>query len=152
MYPVHGVGVIESIENREISGKEQTFYILRILDNEMTIMIPEANVAHVGMREVVNSREVTKVYDILKKRDIVIDNQTWNRRQREYTDKIKSGSIFEIAEVLRDLNVLKHDKDLSFGERRMMDTAQNLLVKEISVAKNISEINVKEEFQKIFDN
>ena len=151
VYPVHGVGVIESIEIMEVSGKKQSFYILRILDNEMKIMIPEDNVNHVGMREVVNRREVTKVYEILRRRDIVVDNQTWNRRQREYTDKIKSGSIYEIAEVFRDLNNLKNDKDLSFGERRMMDTAQNLLVKEISVAKDVSENKVKEEFRKIFE-
>ena len=151
VYPVHGVGVIESIENREISGDEQIFFILRILDNGMTIMIPTDNVDSVGLREVVNRREVSKVYNILKKRDIVVDNQTWNRRQREYTEKIKSGSIFEIAEVLRDLFVLKVDKDLSFGERRMMDTAHNLLIKEISVAKAVPETKVKEEGRKIFE-
>ncbi len=151
VYPVHGVGVIESIENREISGDEQIFFILRILDNGMTIMIPTDNVDSVGLREVVNRREVSKVYNILKKRDIVVDNQTWNRRQREYTEKIKSGSIFEIAEVLRDLFVLKVDKDLSFGERRMMDTAHNLLIKEISVAKAVPETKVKEEVRKIFE-
>lgn len=143
--------MIESIENREISGDEQTFFILRILDNGMTIMIPTGNVDHVGLREVVNRREVSKVYNILKERDIVVDNQTWNRRQREYTEKIKSGSLFEIAEVLRDLFVLKVEKDLSFGERRMMDTAHNLLIKEISVAKEVPETKVKEEVRKIFE-
>jgi len=151
VYPVHGVGVIESIENREISGDKQTFFILRILDNGMTIMIPTDNVDHVGLREVATRKEVSKVFNILKKKDTIVDNQTWNRRQREYTEKIKSGSIFEIAEVLRDLFVLKIDKDLSFGERRMMDTAQNLLIKEISVAKEVSENKIKEEVRKIFE-
>ena len=143
--------MIESIENREISGDKQTFFILRILDNGMTIMIPTDNVDHVGLREVVNRREVSKVYNILKKKDIVVDNQTWNRRQREYSEKIKSGSIFSIAEVLRDLFVLKVDKDLSFGERRMMDTAHSLLIKELSVAKEVPETKVKEEVRKIFE-
>ena len=94
--------------------------------------------------------EVTKLYSILKERDVILDSQTWNRRYREYMDKIKSGSAFEVAEVYRDLLILKLEKDLSFGERKMLDTARNLLVKEISLAEEIEEEQVEKDLDRIF--
>jgi CarD family transcriptional regulator len=150
VYPAHGVGLIERIESQEISGCRQDFYVMRILDNGMIIMIPTNNVANVGLREIIEHSEVTKLYSILKKRDVPIDNQTWNRRYREYMDKIKTGSVFEVAEVYRDLLILKIEKDLSFGERKMLDTARNLLVKEISLAKKVDEKQVEKELDNIF--
>lgn len=150
VYPAHGVGLIERIESQEISGCRQDFYVMRILDNGMIIMIPTNNVANVGLREIIEHSEVTKLYSILKKRDVPIDNQTWNRRYREYMDKIKTGSVFEVAEVYRDLLILKIEKDLSFGERKMLDTARNLLVKEISLAKKVDEEQVEKELDNIF--
>ena len=150
VYPAHGVGVIEKIESQEISGCRQDFYVMRILDNDMIIMIPKNNVNNVGLREIIGEGEVRKLYTILKKKDVVIDNQTWNRRYREYMDKIKTGSVFEVAEVYRDLLMLKVEKDLSFGERKMLDTARTLLVKEISIAKNIKEEQVEKDLERIF--
>jgi len=150
VYPAHGVGVIEKIEAQEISGCEQDFYVMRILDNNMIIMIPTNNVNNVGLRDLIGQTEVSRLYSILKKRDVTIDNQTWNRRYREYMDKIKTGSAFEVAEVYRDLLILKLDKDLSFGERKMLDTARNLLVKEISLARKIGEDQVEKDLDKIF--
>lgn len=150
VYPAHGVGLIEKIEAQEISGCRQDFYVMRILDNDMIIMIPTNNVENVGLREIIEHAEVATLYSILKKRDVPIDNQTWNRRYREYMDKIKTGSVFEVAEVYRDLLILKIEKDLSFGERKMLDTARNLLVKEISLAKKVGEEQVKKELDKIF--
>ncbi|MBW1797351.1 MAG: CarD family transcriptional regulator [Deltaproteobacteria bacterium] len=150
VYPAHGVGVIEKIEAQEISGCQQDFYVMRILDNNMIIMIPTNNVNNVGLRDLIGQTEVSRLYSILKKRDVTIDNQTWNRRYREYMDKIKTGSAFEVAEVYRDLLILKIDKDLSFGERKMLDTARNLLVKEISLAKKIGEDQVEKDLDKIF--
>src|SRR5215831_5413737 len=102
VYPAHGVAQIVGIETREISGNKQTFYILKILENGMKIMIPTRNAGAVGLRELIRADEV--------------EGQTWNRRYREYMEKIKTGSVFEIAEVLRDLQRLKGDKELSFGE------------------------------------
>ena len=131
VYPAHGVGRIESVESRQVSGKNQDFYIMKILENEMIIMIPVDKVSSVGLRDIIGVSEVTKVYDIMKKRDIPSDNQTWNRRYREYMEKIKTGSVYEVAEVLRDLYLLKEEKDLSFGERKLLDTAQSLLLKEL---------------------
>ena len=150
VYPAHGVGLIEKIETQEISGCRQDFYVMRILDNDMIIMIPTNNVENVGLREIIAHTEVDTLYSILKKRDVPIDNQTWNRRYREYMDKIKTGSVFEVAEVYRDLLILKVEKDLSFGERKMLDTARNLLVKEISLAKKVSEEQVEKELDKMF--
>jgi len=150
VYPAHGVGVIKGIQNRSISGTEKTFYILQILENDMTIMIPTENVDAVGLRRIIGKDMVTKVYKILRQRRVEIDQQTWNRRYREYTEKIKTGSVLEIATVLRDLCVLKGDKELSFGERKMLDTARNLLVKELSIARAHSEEKIMKELSEIF--
>ena len=150
VYPAHGVGVIERIESQEISGCRQDFYVMRILDNNMIIMIPTQNVNNVGLREIIGQNEVPKLYSILKKRDVVIDNQTWNRRYREYMEKIRTGSVYEVAEVYRDLLMLKVEKELSFGERKMLDTARGLLVKEISLAKKVEEEQIEKDLDRIF--
>ena len=151
VYPGHGVGVIEAIESKTISGREQLFYILRIVDDGMTIMIPTGNIDVVGLREVIPPVEIPRVFRILKERRVSLDNQTWNRRYREYMIKINTGSIFSIAEVLRDLQVLKMGKNLSFGERKILDTAKNLLVKELAVARDVKESDVLMEIKKIFE-
>ena len=143
VYPAQGVGVIEAIENREVGGSKQLFYIMKI-------MIPMVSAKSVGLREVIMETEIPKVYEILRMKDVTIDKQTWNKRYREYLEKIKTGSVFEIARVLRDLFILKSDKNLSFGERKMMDTAKNLLIKEISVASNSAETKVEEDLKMIF--
>ena len=150
VYPGHGVGVIEAIEAKQILGMKQIFYILRILDNGMTIMIPRDHVETVRLRGVIRKFEVPKVIHILKDRDVTIDNQTWNRRYREYMEKINTGSIYEIAEVLRDLHLLKAEKELSFGERKIMDMAKNLLVKELAIARDVKESDVLREIKTIF--
>ncbi|OQY46286.1 MAG: CarD family transcriptional regulator [Desulfobacteraceae bacterium 4572_87] len=150
VYPAHGVGVIEKIESQEISGCRQDFYVMRILDNNMIIMIPTTNVDHVGLRDIIAKTELPKLFSILKKRDVILDSQTWNRRYRDYMEKIKTGSVFEVAEVFRDLLILRYDKELSFGERKMLDTARTLLVKEISLAKEITEPQVESELDLIF--
>src|SRR4030042_2909321 len=150
VYPGHGVGVIEAIEMKQISGKEQSFYILRIVDNGMTIMIPEDNVKAAKLRTEIRKIDVSKVIQILKDHDVTIDNQTWNRRYREYMEKINTGSIYEIAEVLRDLHLLRAEKELSFGERKIMDMAKNLLVKELAIVREVHESNILREINTIF--
>ncbi len=117
VYPAHGVGRIEAIEEKTIGGVTQLFYIMRILDNDMKIMIPQNNAENVGLRNIISDEEVEKVYSILKKKDVEFTTQTWNRRYREYMEKIKTGSIFDLAVVLRDLYILQMDKPLSFGEK-----------------------------------
>jgi CarD family transcriptional regulator len=150
VYPAHGVGVIESLQMRNVSGTQKKFYMLRIVDSEMTIMIPTENVTTVGLRRIIGRDMVNKVYKILREKKVEVDQQTWNRRYREYTEKIKTGSVLEIAKVLRDLFVLKADKELSFGERKMLDTARNLLVKELAIARSSPEEKIMEELKSIF--
>ncbi len=143
VYPAHGVSEVESIETREISGNTISFFILKVLDTQMTVMVPVTNVQNVGIRELIDNKGIDKVLGILKERSVSVDNQTWNRRYREYMEKIKSGSAFEIAEVLRDLNILKRGKELSFGERKMYDTAKNLLVNEVSTSKKVDKKEIE---------
>lgn len=150
VYPAHGVAEIVSIETRDIGGQPLAFYMLNILENGMRVMVPTSNVDQVGMRDIVSSDEADKVFDVLKKREKMVESTTWNRRHREYMEKIKTGSLFEVAKVLRDLYVLKNDKELSFGERKMLDTARSLLVREISLSKGITHEEVETKFKAIF--
>lgn len=142
VYPAHGVGVIEAIESQTVAGVDQAFYVMKILDNDMKIMIPTASSDNVGLRAIISKKEVEAVLVILRDRDVETGTQTWNRRYRDYMEKIKTGSIYEVAAVLRDLYLLSVDKDLSYGERKMMDTAKNLLVTEISLAKKVDETKI----------
>ena len=151
VYPAHGVGRINSIETKMFNGETHDFYMMKIIENEMLIMIPTWNVEQVGLRDIIDEEEVTKVYDVMKKReDITAEPQTWNRRYREYMDKIKTGSLYDVAEVFRDLTLLKVNKDLSFGERKLFDTAQTLLVMELSTAKNTDEKTILSEMELLF--
>ncbi len=152
VYPAHGVGEITAIETRVVNGEEHDFYIMKVLENGMVIMIPTWNVESVGLRDIIDEKDIPKIYDVMKNRDAGAgDNQTWNRRYREYMDKIKTGSLFDVAEVFRDLFLLKMTKDLSFGERKLYDTAQVLLVKELSTAKKADEKSVLKEIESLFD-
>ena len=150
VYPAQGVGVIEAIEQKEVMGNLRTFYMMKIMENGMRIMIPTDSIDAVGLRELITNKEIPKVYAILKNRDVTVDKQTWNKRYREYLEKIKTGSVYEIARVLRDLLILKSDKNLSFGERKMVETAKGLLVKEISIASKKDEGKVEKDISSIF--
>jgi len=150
VYPAHGVGVIKAIEKKTIGGIDQSFYVLEILDNQMRIMIPTNSCENVGLRAIVNKDEVGDVLDILADRTVELGTQTWNRRYRDYMEKIKTGSVHEVAVVLRDLFLLSVDKDLSYGERKMLDTAKNLLVKELSLAQEKEEAVVSKTIESLF--
>ena len=143
VYPKYGVGIVTGVETKEIMGSSQTFYIVHIKETGMKIMVPKNNAKNVGLRPVISDNEAGKVIEILKEKDVKIDNQTWNRRYRDYMEKIKTGSVFEIAEVLRDLFLLKVDKDLSYGEKQMLEKARNLLLTELSIA--TSEADLKKQ-------
>ena len=150
VYPAQGVAEVVSIDEKDIAGTRQRFYVLRILDTDRRIMVPVSNANAVGLRQVISEQEIREIFDILKERTIGFDTQTWNRRYREYMEKIKTGSVYEVAEVLRDLSLLKNDKELSFGERKMLDTARSLLVKELAIAKNTKEEKIDRELAEIF--
>jgi len=150
VYPAHGVGVIEGVEKKEIGQNVCTFFMLRILQTDITIMVPTNNVEKVGLRPLAEPSQVRRVWKILRTTDSTIDTQTWNRRQREYLDKIKTGSPLDVAEVLRDLYVLKKVKELSFGERKMLETARNLLVSELALAQKKTQEEILKQIESIY--
>lgn len=133
VYPMHGAGVIEAIEEHEVLGQRQQYYILSIPYGGMKVMIPLHNVNNVGLREVIGDTEVEKVADILKSEPDQV-NANWNRRFNMNLAKIKSGSIYEVAEVVRNLMQQDHAKKLSTGERRLLDTAKHIMVSELVLA------------------
>ena len=150
VYPAQGVAEVIGVETKEIGGRLTSFYLLRIVNSDMRILVPTDKAHQVGLREVASSSDVEEVLDILREKEVHLDKQTWNRRYRGFMEKIKTGSLFEVAEVFRDLYRLKTTKTLSFGERRMLDTAKSLIVKELSVAKKTSETKVEKELEKLF--
>lgn len=150
VYPGYGVGKVVAIEIKEIMGQKKSFYVIQLLDSGLKVMVPVDNVASVGLRPLISKEEAAKVISILKETDVKIDKQTWNRRYREYREKLNTGSVYEIAQVLRDLFLLKVDKELSFGERKMLDAARTLLIKELTLAAPKEELAQEEEVRAIF--
>lgn len=150
VYPKHGVCKITSIETKEIMGSRYTFYTVEVLESGIKVMVPEKNIKSVGLRPIISKLEADKVIKILKRKNVKVDTQTWNRRYREYMEKIKTGSVYEIAEVLRDLFVLKVDKELSFGERTMLEKARKLLLSELSLSTSQKELEDQDEVKAIF--
>lgn len=150
VHPAHGVGEIAAIENRNLGGTSQDFYVIKIVENGMKVMVPTTAVAQVGLRPIMSQKEAEKVIGILRAPEVAVDVQPWNRRFRAYTEMLKSGSPYEIAKVLRDMNRLKFDKNLSFGERRLLDQAKGLLVKELALAKKVELSAIEDELREIF--
>ncbi len=139
VYPAQGVTEILGIETLEISGVSNKFYVLRCLDSEKKIRVPLTKVEAVGLRNIVGRRAIKLVMGALQAEDITVDEPNWNRRYRRYVEKIQSGSLLDVAQVLRDLHLTKTDKPLSYGERRVFETARQLLVQEIAVAEGQAE-------------
>ena len=150
VHPSHGVGEVTAVEERDIGGTRGAFYVLRILDNGMKVMVPTTAAAQVGLRVVMSTEEAEAILATMRAREVAVDVQPWSRRFRVYTEMIKSGSPVEVAKVLRDMNRLKGDKDLSFGERRLLDQAKSLLLKELALAVGKTEAVMSEEIAKIF--
>jgi CarD family transcriptional regulator len=150
VHPAHGVGEVVSIEHRELGGTSGEFYILKILENGMKVMVPTNATSSAGLRPVMSGKEADTVLDTMRAREVAVDVQPWSRRFRAYTEMIKSGSPHEVAKVLRDMYRLKFDKDLSFGERRLLDQAKSLLMKELALAKKMTEVELREYVADIF--
>ncbi len=146
--PGHGVGQICDIEERTMGSENKTFYIIKILANGMTVMVPTDS--ETGIRGLVGEEEVQTVFNLLTDHNVKVDNSTWNRRYREYSAKIKTGSVVEIAEVLRQLFLLKEKKSLSFGEKKMLDQCRELLAQEFSLTKNLDKNTVNEKINSYF--
>lgn len=151
VYAGHGVGKITAIETTEMYGTTQVFYRIQIEESGMKILVPVDKAESKGLRPIISRVEADKVLDIIREKDIKIDNQTWNRRYREYMEKIKTGSVYEIAEVFRDLYVLKAEKELSFGEKKMLDLAKGMLLRELEIATGEEELKKTTEISVMFD-
>lgn len=150
VYPGQGVAVVRSIEEAELMDVRTTVVKLSVLGSDKIIMIPTSAMDRGKLRPVISRDEVDEVFDILRERNRVAENIPWNRRFRNFVEKINRGNIFEIAEVYRDLTLSKTSKQLSFGERRLHDTARRLLVQELSVAQAIPEDEIERELDSIF--
>lgn len=138
VYPSHGVGLIEAVEEKEVSGTRLSFYVLRLLGHDMTILVPTAKAKRVGLRAVIRPSEIPKVIEVLKKNDLEIC-PNWNRRFKENMERIRSGSLYEVALVLRKLVLLQKSRGLSFGEKMMLENTRQLIISEIAHSKGIEE-------------
>jgi len=146
VYPMHGAGVIEAIEEREFLGKKRQYYIMRMPIGDMKVMIPTETSEEVGLRRVISREDVPRVLEILRERKSKMPGN-WNRRYRANLEKIKSGDPFEVAEVVRNLILRDREKKLSSGEKKMLDSARQILISELVLAQNIEE----EEAQSLVD-
>lgn len=142
VYPAQGVTEITAIESRDIEGIQHVFYVLKVRGSEKKILVPIGKEAHVGMRHIMPPSMLKKVFGVLAERDLTFEPETWNRRSRRYMEKICSGDPMQLAEVVRDFSVAKGRKVLSFGEKKMLELAKNLLAQELSVALDKPEANV----------
>ena len=143
VYPMHGAGIIESIEEKEILGSKRKYYILRLPLRNMKVMIPLDNVNSMGLREIISEREVEQVIAVLNDDESKMP-QNWNRRYRANMDKIKSGDIYEVAGVVRNLMLRDKEKGLSTGERKMLNNAKQILVSELVLVNDSDEVSVEE--------
>jgi len=143
VYPNHGVGVIEQISSRTIGQTVEKFYLLKIKSSSLKVMVPFHNVATVGLRRVVKNGEIQKILDYLA--DGECDNNTdWKYRFKENSERMRTGSLLEVAAVLKGLLVLNQSKPLSFREKKMLERARYLLVSELAMAKNCEEPSIEE--------
>lgn len=136
VYPIHGVGSIESIERKVVLGKRTEFYIINIINSGMKVMIPVTNAEEIGIRSIISKREVNKVMKLIKKESTKTEDD-WKLRYQNNIEKVKSGSIYEVAEVARDLYRRGREKELSIMERKLYENAYQLLIHEVALAKNI---------------
>jgi CarD family transcriptional regulator len=143
VYPNHGVGVIEQINIRSIAGQQESFYQLKICSNSMMVMVPTTNVADVGLRKLITKEDVNRVMDLLR-HSKVSHHPDWKSRFKENSDKMRTGCIFDVADVLKSLSNLSLSRILSFREKKMLDRARYLLVSEVAMVGNLAEDKVQE--------
>jgi CarD family transcriptional regulator len=149
VHPSHGVGELVAIEAQQLAGRPTECYVFKIFGSELKVMVPTAAAVRVGLRPVMKKQEAQQILDIFRSREVAVDLQPWSRRFRVYTDMVKSGLPTEIAKVLRDMYRLKLDKELSFGERRLLDQARNLLIHELALAKRVEHAKIEGEIHQM---
>ena len=146
VYPMHGAGTIDSIEEKDILGEKQSYYILK-MPGEVKVMVPTAKAEQVGVRYIIDKGTADKVFEVLE-HDETEMNKNWNKRYRDNMDKLKSGDVYEIADVVRNLSFKQKEKGLSTGEKKMLTNAKQILVSELVLAEHSS----KDEMEEIVDN
>lgn len=146
VYPMHGAGTIDSIEEKDILGEKQAYYIIK-MPGEVKVMIPTSKAEQVGVRNVIGKEEASRVMNILGENETEM-SQNWNKRYRDNMDKMKSGDIYEVADVVRNLSFKQKEKGLSTGEKKMLSNAKQILVSELVLAEHASQ----EEVEKLIDN
>ncbi|HLT36137.1 MAG TPA: CarD family transcriptional regulator, partial [Enhygromyxa sp.] len=152
VYPAHGVADVVGLETKHVAGQALRFYHLQVRGSGLKIIVPIDKAGENGMRPLAGPDEIDKMFEILRDHDVPTDRQTWNRRYRNFMEKIRTGSLHEVAEVYRDLSLLRSQKTLSHGEREMLRTARDLLVGELAVARETSESEVAEQLDSLFKN
>ena len=148
VYPAHGVGVIRGVESKQIAGNQQDFYVVEIVASGATLMVPTNATMRIGLRTLSDNLQLQNVYSILRTPRRV-SQRAWNRRFREFNDKLRTGALNDVAEVLRDLTSLRGDKTLSFGEKNMLEKALGMVVSEISAASARDESEVFDEVNRL---
>ena len=138
VYPHHGAAIIEKREKRTLAGEERDYLVLRLTYGDLTLMVPADNTDEVGLREVINDEEVEEVFAVLRKKEARMPTN-WSRRFKNHVEKLKSGDIYQVAEVVRNLNLREKDKGLSAGEKRMLSKARQILVSELTFALSVTE-------------
>ena len=142
VYPMHGAGVIEGIEEKNILGEKQNYYIIK-MPGEVKVMVPTAKAADVGVRDIIDSSTASKVFKVLETQGTEIESN-WNKRYRDNMEKMKSGDIYEVADVVRNLSFKQKEKGLSTGEKKMLLNAKQILVSELTLAENANKDDMEE--------
>src|SRR2546421_1215961 len=138
VYPHHGAAVIEKREKKQVFGETREYLVLRLAYGDLTLMVPADNTDEVGLREVINDEEVEEVFAVLRKKEARMPTN-WSRRYKNHVEKLKSGDIYQVAEVVRNLSIRDKDKGLSAGEKRMLNRARQILVSELTFAIGVTE-------------
>ena len=150
VYPHHGAAVIEDLTEREIFGERKQYFVLKLAHGDLTLMVPVANSKDVGLREVCSKREVKKVFDLLREEETKMPTN-WSRRFKTNVEKLRSGDIFQVAEVVRNLSIREKDKGLSAGEKRMLAKARQILVSELTFAVDSTEEHAEAMLDKVLE-
>ena len=138
VYPQHGAAVIEKRETKSFFGEEREYLVLKVAFGDLTVMVPADNTDEVGLREVINDEEVEEVFAVLRKKEARMPTN-WSRRYKNHVEKLKSGDIYQVAEVVRNLSIRDKDKGLSAGEKRLLNRARQILVSELTFALEVDE-------------
>ena len=146
VYPMHGAGTIDAIEEKDILGERQAYYIIK-MPGEVKVMVPTSKAEEIGVRNIISKESAGKVFQILEENETEMSNN-WNKRYRDNMEKMKSGDIYEVADVVRNLAFKQKEKGLSTGEKKMLNNAKQILVSELVLAEHASQ----EEVERLIDN